>query len=527
MTDGDKRTTASTLIRTSEQHEVGMAPTAARSDANDRDAVAYDTQESRQDSLRRMAGQSNKPAPEGRHGELRGNENCCGNKDGLHEMEKQTERRRRCGMHTILRPASLIEVLILVGGLLRRALSTLGWLLASCLHRPTTAAPSAPIATKKGARGHVLTSEVEVERRAEISQAYHATSPRSPDTASPIYPERAIRPLPKSRLKSKLSPAQAESLVFPPEPPPASPTLNFSLSMQAHEQEEPRLMTNGEPRYPYDYENVQRRHHQHQPHSSHCTCGEDGDSGDEEVEFDHPDYRYATPAGVNGAGAKPVDSLQRRLVEASRSSSKPPPPGSTASSADGYESFENTSNKKKRKIPLSGTSSMHQSQLSAEMASMGISSGQADGVADDVNYGQSGSGTSPNSGTGISGAGRGRYGRQDGRNRRPLGSSTMNVINGYTSRAPAREAKHGEGKPPRPHMMVYYVEANVHNQISVSRTREASFLKLSKLRQNKARSLLQAKAGIMRVCFSLPLPPALRRKRNSLSPASLTRRQKW
>lgn len=429
---------------------VGMAPTAARSDANDRDTVAYEAQESRQDSLRRMAGQSNTPPAAG-DGELERDE--VGGADGPLEqdvrMEPTFERRRGHGMRILPLPSSIMKMLDMAGGLLRHALSTLDWLITFCLLRSVAAfAATRASSTVKRPR-HVLTRNSEVERRAEISQAFASTSPRSPDTASPIYPERAIRPLPKSRLKSRLSPGQAKTLVFPPEPPPVSPTLNFSLSMQAHEQEGPRLMTNGEPRYPYDYENVQRRHHQHQPHSSHCTCGEDADSGEEEVEFDHPDYRYSTPPAVNGVSARPVDSLQRRLVEASRSTSKPPPPGSVASSADGYESFENTSNKKKRKIPLSGTSSMHQSQLSAEMASMGINSGQADGGGDDVTqqqYSQSVNGTSPGSGTGISGAGRGRYGRQDTRTRRPLGSSTMNVINGYTSRTPAREIKHGEGK---------------------------------------------------------------------------------
>jgi hypothetical protein len=438
-----------------------MAPTAARSDANDRENIAYNSPESRQDSLRRMAGQSNISEGDGGVGEDGDQAGHGGADDGLQETAMTTtvhdEYRRRFGIGKLLPSFRLANMVgMMASGLFRHALRTLGWLFAFCLHRHTTNQPanphSAPAATtirKRRRRTSELTIDLEVERRAEISSAYHATSPRSPDTASPIYPERAIRPLPKSRLKSKLSPGQAETLVFPPEPPPVSPTLNFSLSMQAHEQEEARLMTNGEPRYPYDYENVQRRHHQHQPHSSHCTCGEDGDSGEDEVEFDHPDYRYSTPPAVNGAAVKPVDSLQRRLVEASRSSSKPPPPGSTASSADGYESFENTSNKKKRKIPLSGTSSMHQSQLSAEMASMGISSGQADGAADEVaqqQYSPSGNGTSPGSGTGISGAGRGRYGRQDGRHRRPLGSSTMNVINGYTSRAPARDVKHGEGE---------------------------------------------------------------------------------
>ena len=189
---------------------------------------------------------------------------------------------------------------------------------------------------------------------------------------------------------------------------------------------------------------------------NHCTCGEEGDSGDEEVEFDHPDYRYATQPTANGAvpvgggQGKVLDNVQRRLMEAARISSKPPPPGSTASSADGYESFENTSNKKKRKIPLSTTSSMHQSQLSAEMASMGIS-GSVDGAAVDGHHAggavavhqqqYSASQGATASGTGISGAGRGRYGRQNGRSdhgvRRPLGSSSMNSVNGYNARLPA------------------------------------------------------------------------------------------
>jgi len=144
-------------------------------------------------------------------------------------------------------------------------------------------------------------------------------------------------------------------------------------------------------------------------------------------------------------GKAPLDSVQRRLMEASRGGKQVGAPGSVTSSADGYESFENTSNKKKRKIPLSSASSMHQSSLSAEMASMGISN--MDGAADEYSHAQrphhAGPGSSP-SGTGISGAGRGRYGRQNGRDsRRPLGNNTMNA-NGYGPRAPARSVSGGE-----------------------------------------------------------------------------------
>ena len=39
------------------------------------------------------------------------------------------------------------------------------------------------------------------------------------------------------------------------------------------------------------------------------------------------------------------------------SRTKPHPPHSATSSADGYESFENTNNKKKRKIPIPGAGS--------------------------------------------------------------------------------------------------------------------------------------------------------------------------
>lgn len=280
---------------------------------------------------------------------------------------------------------------------------------------------------------------------------------RSPDTASPLFPERAIRPLPRSRLKAKLSPEQASSITYPPDPVPASPVLSFGGKENAAPAGNLHgRMSNGLAVH------EQYLHHAHHPHHetamhSHCTCGEEVDSGDEEIEFDHPDFRYASPT-PNGTVADTVlDSVQRRLMAA-----KAAPSASAASSADGYESFENTSNKKKRKIPLSAASSMHQTHLSAEMASLGLN-GPLDGTMDAIRDGATAAkgeyyppvpaSSSAGAGTGISGAGRGRYGRQNGRSdhgiRRPLASSSMNSVNGYHPRMPARssgEMKRASGK---------------------------------------------------------------------------------
>ncbi|KAK3677012.1 hypothetical protein LTR78_003217 [Recurvomyces mirabilis] len=315
-------------------------------------------------------------------------------------------------------------------------------------------------------------------------------SPRSPDTASPIYPERAIRPLPRSRLKSRLSPEQATHIQYPSEPPvavaaspvPSSPHAEYEGARgMAQRSGNGSRSVQGYANHVHSHEDP--HYHRHDIDAGHCTCGQDGedgvDSGDEEVEFDHPDYRYApasvvaggtpTPIGqhINGTammGKPPLDSVQRRLMEAARlgAAGKLPPPitGSTASSGDGYESFENTSNKKKRKIPLSTASSAlhHQSSLSAEMASMGIS-GQGDGAGDESAvlrsvaseaqaYAAAVGGASA-AGTGISGAGRGRYGRtasvpKNGL-RRPLGSGPVNVPNGY---GPHKSTgRSGEGLP--------------------------------------------------------------------------------
>lgn len=247
-----------------------------------------------------------------------------------------------------------------------------------------------------------------------IGYEWNRSSPlrSSPDTASPMYPDRPIRPLPKRRLRDRMSPEQAESIVYPPQPPSTGPLFNFPLSSGDRANRTPR-QGEGE-------------HHA-------CHCGHSHSDVESEEEEDErgvpvpssPSYHYSRNfAGKTVAGAAGAY----------------PKPGSTSSSVDGYESFENTNNKKKRKIPNMGGASTHHTSLSAEMASMGISHAHDTAALDDGDGAGRYHGTAPStpqhstSGTGISGAGRGRFGRPaSGRSeRRVLGNST-NLANAKAS----------------------------------------------------------------------------------------------
>ena len=256
---------------------------------------------------------------------------------------------------------------------------------------------------------------------------YSPSSPttNSSDTTSPIYPDRPIRPLPKRPLRSRLSPEVADSIRYPPAPSSSSLFYPYSQTYQktgvAIKQEvadidkaliEAQRSGNGGNQNGYQFR------------------GSEAESDDEESagvirRFDDLQRQTITPTPTRGY----TNGLNR---------SHDPPAQSTVSSndsVDGYDSFENTNNKKKRKIPTSGTLGNHQSSLSAEMANMGISPSQDnDGTihTPDGGVGQYYStlnpATSANvSGTGISGAGRGRYGRtgrRDASGRSPLGVST-------------------------------------------------------------------------------------------------------
>ncbi|KAJ5908176.1 hypothetical protein N7495_000858 [Penicillium taxi] len=206
----------------------------------------------------------------------------------------------------------------------------------------------------------------------------------APDTPSPIYPDRLIRPLPRRTIRSRLSTDAADTIFFPPTPL----HLKFSTAANDHKV--------------YVQQTIESDRQELTPEAdSHIgfeTAGE-AESGDEDG-----------PVAVRRSSG-----FRASLSPSSSTHPTGSKDGAPKSSAgpDGYDAFENTNNKKKRKIPTPGNIGGHHSTLSPEFASMGLSSSTptpsaGDGSATGTYYGN-GNPTSP--GSGISGSGRGRLGR--------------------------------------------------------------------------------------------------------------------
>lgn len=275
--------------------------------------------------------------------------------------------------------------------------------------------------------------------------AYSPPSPagQSPDTTSPVYPDRPIRPLPKRRLRSRLSPEFADSIKYPPAPNVTKPLFYLPYN-------EPTSFGNGSP-LSGEFAEIDEALAQAEQackmdnSQSYHFKGNELDSDEEDGPGTTSIRRYQELRQIKAS--IPLRNYPNGTSQAALAKlAKAPMSQSVASSVesvDGYDSFENTNNKKKRKIPTSGALGTHQSTLSAEMANMGISSARDmdPSLAElDAGVGQyHGTGTSAvpaaPSGTGVSGAGRGRYGRAGARNvsgRSPLGVS-INSSNAWQS----------------------------------------------------------------------------------------------
>jgi len=255
---------------------------------------------------------------------------------------------------------------------------------------------------------------------------YSSDSPHemSPDTMSPIYPDRPIRPLPKRRLRERLSPDVAESIKYPPAPPTTTPLFYYPYSINGEEDARGGL-------YPVD-----------RPRSDELERNYISRRNGEEIDSDE-EYHELPYRGRYSRHSPDTSGRSYRYVQKPDSSkySKPDPPASTTSSADGYDSFENTNNKKKRKIPTPGDAGLNGIHLSNDLASLGISTAIDESLARDEGLNAIpkyySTGNSVITSQGISGPGRGRYGRvRNGRSPlRTLSDASSNWTNGRPSKS--------------------------------------------------------------------------------------------
>lgn len=248
------------------------------------------------------------------------------------------------------------------------------------------------------------------------------TREMSPDAMASTYPDRPIRPMPKRRLRERLSPSLADTIVYPPTAPAIAPLFH----------------------YPYHAPTVDDR--ATKPCPVNRTREEDAEHNyisrrnlkeiDSDEEYTELAYRSRYARHSPDPTGRSYRFVQK--PEATKYP-KPDPPASTTSSADGYDSFENTNNKKKRKIPTPGDAISNGILQANDMASLTISNPAAE---DSPAREESSSGPgqyygSPVNGInqGFSGPGRGRYGRvRSGRS--PLRNLSDTPNNWANGRAP-------------------------------------------------------------------------------------------
>ncbi|PQE18085.1 hypothetical protein CJF31_00007929 [Rutstroemia sp. NJR-2017a BVV2] len=215
----------------------------------------------------------------------------------------------------------------------------------------------------------------------------------SPEVVSQ-HPDRPIRPLPKRSLRERLPPDVADSIQYPPAPATQPPLFYYPYNIR----EDVAAGSLVESSHPS--ERPQAEH----PEQNYIPRRNGGEPESDEEETAYRTRVYSRPAVFDSSGRS-----YRYVQKSEPRQPNPHPPGSTASSADGYDSFENTNNKKKRKIPTPGDSNINGAHLSGDLAGMGIS-GPEDSLDDSGN----GAGYYHGGGSaaqGLSGPGRGRYGR--------------------------------------------------------------------------------------------------------------------
>ncbi|KAH7157485.1 hypothetical protein B0J13DRAFT_170994 [Dactylonectria estremocensis] len=252
----------------------------------------------------------------------------------------------------------------------------------------------------------------------------------SPDTVSSLFPDRPIRPLPKRRLRERLSPEVADTIKYPPLTHENSLLFYYPPCTPKDEGSPPRPGS-ASPAEPVRRNDPGRNY---TPRRNGAGLSD----GEEEENALRSTLVTRSPPEILTRAAR----RQSRPDQARHPNPQPPPP-SVASSVDGYDSFENTNNKKKRKIPSAGDPTLNGTHaLNNDASSLAISSG-AQSPPTEVNgdrlYSQTagypGSGTFMTNSQGISGPGRGRLGRsRNGRSPLRALSDGNNTWAGRTSK---------------------------------------------------------------------------------------------
>ncbi|KAI1648791.1 uncharacterized protein F4817DRAFT_332923 [Daldinia loculata] len=224
----------------------------------------------------------------------------------------------------------------------------------------------------------------------------------SPESSS-LFPDRPIRPLPKRRLRERLSPDVADSIQYPPAPQTSAPLFVYPYNAKedlASLGAEPLSVAHRENAAELGQEAGLRRNGLGNENDGHSLIGQARRAFVSRPLHDSPGHATRAPLR-QGQSRQP----------------NPQPPPSTASSADGYDSFENTNNKKKRKIPTAGETILNGTHVLNDLGALGVSSPVATGNEGSLDISGSASaayyqsGGLATGGQGISGPGRGRYGR--------------------------------------------------------------------------------------------------------------------
>lgn len=234
------------------------------------------------------------------------------------------------------------------------------------------------------------------------------TKNMSPEPASSLFPDRPIRPLPKRRLRERLSPDVADAIKYPPAPQNNAPLFYYPYNLKAE------TGTGNEVSNVVGRENTAELAQE--------TGARRNGLGGGGRSSDYVEDELASQARRRGLVSRPPYESSSHVIRTPSRHSQgrhaiPQPPPSTASSADGYDSFENTNNKKKRKIPTAGESMLGGSHIVSDSSILGVPSPPTTGdegsgdqaTAIHTPYYQSANGLA--NGQGISGPGRGRYGR--------------------------------------------------------------------------------------------------------------------